>query len=148
MLLSSLLPLCLIFLLAVNTDLSYYPHAWALAMMIIYSPILWCIGCLYLYGYGVIIFIYKRSVNKYKVGLLLSILLCTVFPPLFIVPIVIFIVKGNLKTEDCRNTFLYQLLPYLCGILAGLIISIPFCSAIGYFGRAIRELIYYLQYLW
>lgn len=149
MMLSSILPLSLIYLVAVNTDLSYYPHAWALAMLIIYSILLSSIACLYLYGYGTIVFIYNKSENKYRVDwLLLSILLCSVFPPLFLIPIVYFISKGNLKTEECLNTILYKLIPYLCGLLLGLLISIPFCSFTGYFGRLIREIIYYLQYLW
>lgn len=149
MILSSLLPLCLIYIAAVNTDLSYYPYAWALAMLIIYGIMLSSIVCLYLYGYGTIVFIYTRSENKYRVvWLLLSILLCSIFPPLFFIPIIYFISKGNLKTEDCKETNLYKLIPYVCGILLGLIISIPFCAFTGYLGRTLREIIYYLQYLW
>lgn len=149
MILSSLLPLILIYSYAVNTDLSYYPYAWALAMLIIYGFILSSIVCLYLYGYGAIIFLYKRSENKYKVvWLLLSILICSVFPPLFLIPIIYFVSKGNLKTEDCKDNILYKLIPYLCGILLGLITSIPFCAITGYLGRTIREIIYYLQYIW
>lgn len=149
MILASLLPLCIIYLAAVNTDLSYYLYAWILAMMIIYGIILAGIVSLYLYGYGTIVFIYRRSENKYRVAwLLMSILVCSAFPPLFLIPIIYFISKGNLKTEDCKDTNLYKLIPYVCGILIGLIISIPFCGFTGCAGRTIREIIYYIQYLW
>lgn len=149
MILSLLLPIFIIYSYAVNQDLSYYPYAWALAMLIIYSIILSSIVCFYLYGYGTIIFIYKRSENRYRIiWLIISILLCSVFPPLFTLPIIYFISIGNLKTEDCKATILYKLIPYVSGILLGLIISIPFCAVTGYVGRIIREIIYYLQYLW
>lgn len=149
MILSSLLPLFIIYSYAVTTDLSYYPYAWALAMLIIYGIMLSSIGCFYLYGCGTIIFIYNRSENRYRIiWLIISILLCLVFPLLFIIPIIYFISIGNLKTEDCKDTILYKLIPYISGILLGLIISIPFCAFTGYVGRMIREIIYYLQYLW
>lgn len=149
MLLSSLPPLSVIYLCASNTDLSYYPNAWALAMLIIYGIMLSGIVCVYIYGYGTIIFIYKRSENRHRIiWLLISILLCSVFPPLFIIPIIYFISIGNLYTEDCKDTNLYKMRPYVSGILIGLIISIPFCAFTGYVGRTIREIIYYLQYLW
>lgn len=145
MILSSLLPLFLVNSYAVNTDLSY---DLALAMLIIYGIILSSIVFLYLYGYGSIIFIYKRAENRYRIiWLLISILLCSVFSPLFIIPIIY-----NLKTEECKDTTLYKftlykLIPFVCGILLGLVTSIPFCVITGYLGRTIREMIYYLQYL-
>lgn len=149
MMLSSLLPLFIIYSYVVNTDISYYPYAWALAMLILYSIMLSTIVSLYLYGFGTIIFIYKRSENKYRIiWLFISILLCSLFPPLFIIPIVYFISIGNLKTEASKDTNLYKSIPYVSGILLGLIISIPFCAFTGYVGRMIREIIYYLQYLW
>lgn len=149
MILSSLVPLCLIYLFAVNMDLSYYPYAWALAMMIMGGIMLLSIECIYIYGYGIIIFIYNRYETKYRVvWLISSILLCSILPPLFIIPIIYLISKGYLKTEDCQCTDLYKLMPYLCGLLFGLIISIPFYAITVSLGHTIRETLYYLQYLW
>lgn len=98
------------------------------------GPFIWLFCGLYIYGFAATIYIYKRSGNRFRMfGLIVVLLFGILLPPLFVIPIGYFISKRYSRNNDCRQTFLYRLIPYFGGSLIGW--SVPFL--LGWFFLAI-----------